>query len=117
MIKLTKTKTTAFQSNVIKNAPTPGGKNPGGLAIGMPIRPVVIAKYVSMVISNGPNTKGMNINGFNMIGAPNISGSLIPNSEGIIETLPIAFKFFALDRIINNTKPSVNPDPVTCNML
>ena len=70
IIKLTNTSTTAFQSNVIKNAPTPGGKKLGGFAIGIPTKPLVYAKYVKTVIIKGPNTNGTNINGFKIIGAP-----------------------------------------------
>lgn len=113
MIRFTNTNTTHFQSSVMIKAPTPGGRNPGGPAIGFPTNPLVMDRYVITVITNGPNTNGINKNGFRMIGAPKMIGSLMPNREVTIPTVPIDFNDFALERIIIATRSRVSPEPVT----
>ena len=44
-----------------------------------------------MALITGTKTNGKNIIGFNTIGKPKVTGSLIPNNPGIIATLPIGY--------------------------
>ena len=86
------------------------------MAIGLPTKPKFIVKYTIVVQINGPNTNGININGFKIIGVPKINGSLIPNKLGIMDTLPTEFNDFAFDLIIKIFNPNVKPDPDTHNI-
>ena len=67
-----------------KNTPTYGGSNTG-----LEIHPHDMKNIGNVPIIAPPNTNGINIIGFNIIGAPKSIGSLIPNKDGNNATCPI----------------------------
>ena len=97
---------------VDKKAPIGAGNVQGTKIAGLETQFIYIAIYVVIVIVIGPNINGITKYGFNIIGAPKITGSLILNILGINAVFPIAFRCedFALNNI-RKTKPIVHPDP------
>ena len=63
-------------------------------------------------MSAPPNTCGININGFKIIGAPNKIGSLIPNKAGNSETFPIFRYRYDLETMQATMQPIEIPQPV-----
>ena len=83
----------------------------------MPTRPVAKANQLMTVHTSGPNTNGMNMNGFSRMGAPKMTGSLMPKMEGTMAALPMALYVWLLESSMKITRPSVRPEPVTCRTL
>lgn len=65
------------------------------------------------MITNGPNTNGISIYGFKMIGRPNIQVHLCQIMKVLMLLFPLNLKAFVFDFIIRNTRPNVRPDPLT----
>lgn len=111
-MKLITDKINAFQLQfVLINAAIGPGIVKGSLTIIIGTICVMVAKYETVAVTNGPIINGIPSIGFNTIGAPKIIGSLILNRPGKIDSFPKSFKYFDFENINKTTNANVPPAP------
>ena len=110
MIKI-KTKTTARQSIVDRNAPIGDGICQEKTAKVFPTIPHDIHRYVTIALKTEVKMKGKKKIGFSIKGVPKIIGSEIPKKDGIKPIFPTVLNCFDFERSIKKAKANTEPDP------
>ena len=96
---------------VPKAAPTGAGVVQGVSTNPFPIHPKYINTYPEIALITGTKRKGIIIIGFKTNGVPKISGSLMLNNEGTIDSFPNCFIWTDLALSIRIANAKVDPPP------